>query len=163
MYDIWNIARTQAMKLRYRDGYARARCRISAVETRAVEGRKCLKPRQIQGSKAHQLGRGEWRIPRPHTYCGATIGRPAPPNALAAPAPRPPKNQPTNRCHHGRRGGLAGEERDGRFSGFTSRSHRATVRESEACSDDLPHRQIRRTSPHRGLSARRLDIAPVPV
>jgi hypothetical protein len=49
------------MKLRYRDGYARARCRISAVETRAVEGllgRRCLKPRQIQGSNAHQIASG---------------------------------------------------------------------------------------------------------
>src|SRR5271169_4750387 len=75
MYDIWNIARTQAMKLRYRDGYARARCRISAVETRAVEGRRCLKPRQIQGSNAHQIASSLKRTadgPPPSSFRRAT-------------------------------------------------------------------------------------------
>src|ERR1700688_3516156 len=79
MYHIWNISRTQAMKLRYRDGYARARCRISAVETRAVEsllGRRCLQPRHIQGSNAHQIAPTlRWPADGPQpSCCGRATG-----------------------------------------------------------------------------------------
>jgi hypothetical protein len=90
-------------------------------------GRTALTSRVVGWPKPPQLcrGGGEWRIPRPHTY--SQVGRPCPsPECPARPRSPPPKNQPTNRCHHGRRARrLIGEERDGRRFRARRRDRRA--------------------------------------